>query len=677
MPRCKLMILGEAGVGKTSLLSLLTGETFDPRHNETEGIDTDFVRTSNIYSDTWQKKAMEGNEEYKDVAAKQLAKILPDKEQRVKHQRKRVNAPSHSALQQQFESLVKKYTKQKVSSAPPKPQPTQPKQFHVNSHHQLATHHGHSLRFPPPYTSTPLPPPLSQNILFDRPPAHSHPPSVVTAEVPRTAKIIPTPLPVVTPSIPTHTTRREPMRREPTLPPSQPSHATPADPDVTQTEVMHRAVKLKKLKSSDNKIDLPLKFSSFDFAGQKHYKPMHHCFLTSRSVYVVAFNVRNLLDGQRDTCIQELKFWVNSIVVYTNDDAKIVLVGTHRGPYAGIHDNERLDPLTPGQEEAIHEVMQDNFDKCCYDSRIKWFEVTDRLEVTDRIIAMVENSRRGDDSGADIIRKKLLKLGDQYPGNNDDLPTSYLRLEHKIFEERKQSSLISREDVVGWAREFGIDDPDVALTFFHDIGIIIDPSELFINQFHIIHSIVTGKLPTIFVAKDKSSVLEDVLLLSPQWLADVMKELMQIRRADDKYNAASVRRLHQEGIVDETILKILWEKQLKEKFPLTMILIFLQAYGLIVPVGQQEPQQYYITSQLPTTSKNMKKCTPHCNKVHISFDGFLPPFVLHHLMFKMYSESKKSKECCFLATEGFIESLHNCQWWVCHNNDDVIEVWIR
>ena len=448
MPRCKLMILGEAGVGKTSLLNLLTGEPFDPRHNETEGIDTDFVRTSNICSDIWQKKAMEGDEEYKDIAAKQLAKILPDEEQPVKHQRVKVNVPSHSALKQQFESPVMKYVKQKVSSSPPKPQA---QQFYMNSQHQLPTHHGNSLRSLPPYT----PPPPSQDILLDQSLADF-------------------------------------QRKDTTLPPPQPLCARPTDPDVTQIEVMHRAVKLKKLKSSHNKIDLPLKFSSFDFAGQKHYKPMHHCFITSRSVYVVAFNVRHLLDGQCDKCIQELKFWVNSIVVYTNYNAKIVLVGTHRGPYAGSHDNDRLDPLTPEQEEAIHEVMMHNFDKCCYDSRIKWFEVTIRFEVTYRIIAMVENSCRGDDSGAGIIREKLFKLGDQYPGNNDDLPTSYLRLEHKIFEEQKQSTLISRKDVVRWAREFGIDDPDVAVTFFHDIGMIIDPSKLlsmFLDQFHVKYNI--------------------------------------------------------------------------------------------------------------------------------------------------------------------------------------------
>ena len=180
--------------------------------------------------------------------------------------------------------------------------------------------------------------------------------------------------------------------------------------------------------------------------------------------------------------------------------------------------------------------------------------------------------------------------------------------------------------------------------------------------------------------KETLSELKDTLLLSPQWLADVMKELMQIKRSDDKYDVKSLHRLQQEGIVDEKILSLLWVYQLKgEEETFQLISVFLQAYGLIVPVGQQEPQQYYVPSLLPSTSKKMKKPTADCNKVHISFghdDGFLPPFVLHDFMFKMYSDSQKGKECCFLANESFIEPLCDCQWWVCQG-DDVIEVWIR
>ena len=470
MPRCKLMILGEAGVGKTSLLSLLTDEPFNPMHNETEGVDTDFIRTSNICSNTWKKKAIEGDEDFKNIAAKQLAKSLPDEEQPVKHKKaKKVNVPSHAQLKQQYESLVKKYTKQREPSAPTKPKPKQPNiTVPPVRHLPIPRFPAYPIRHSPP--------------LFYHPPhPNPHPLPVVpllsiTPEATHVPVLVPEPSPVTTPAISKPTPRTKPRKKD-TTPPTQQPPPQATDPSVIEIEAMRLAVKLKKSKFSDGQINIPLKFSSFDFAGQKHYKPMHHCFLTSRAVYVVAFNVRHLLDDQQDKCIQELKFWINSIHIYTDDTAKIVLVGTHRGPYPGNHGNNHLDPLTSQQEKTIHKVMKENFDKECYASQISWFENEKNKGIDDGIIAMVENSLRGDDSGENAIRDKLFKLGDQYPGNNDDLPTSYLRLEQKIFKERKQNTLISRKEVIEWAGEFGIDDPTVALTFFHDIGTIIDPSE--------------------------------------------------------------------------------------------------------------------------------------------------------------------------------------------------------
>ena len=54
-------------------------------------------------------------------------------------------------------------------------------------------------------------------------------------------------------------------------------------------------------------------------------------------------------------------------------------------------------------------------------------------------------------------------------------PLNYLRLEQKILKEQERNTLISRKEVVGWASKFCIDDPAVALIFFHDIDTIINP----------------------------------------------------------------------------------------------------------------------------------------------------------------------------------------------------------
>jgi len=72
------MIVGEAGVGKTNLLNLLTGEKFVAKHEETKGVDIDLVSTSDISAnnETWRKSATEVSEEYRNVAVELVADEL-------------------------------------------------------------------------------------------------------------------------------------------------------------------------------------------------------------------------------------------------------------------------------------------------------------------------------------------------------------------------------------------------------------------------------------------------------------------------------------------------------------------------------------------------------------------------------------------------------------------------
>ena len=463
MPRCKLMILGEAGVGKTSLLSLLTGDEFNPEHNETEGVTTDFVSTTIINTDNWKKKAMEGDKEYKDAAARKLAEILPDpKLPTSKHSKKQFFPQQLSHLKRQFDALKKKYTQQQLQTVQVKPKPTFVAAPRPEIVETLSTFHQPTINLPrptPPMYQQPINQPMNP-VTFSLPQPATAPPQIYDDVHPTHTPVQRNPSTVVS-----HPKEKRPVTSPP---PAEPSQNVPSGPDRTETDVAKQAVKLKK-QNPKNIPGFPLKFSSFDFAGQDHYKPMHHCFISSRAVYVVAFNVRNLLDEhQRDQCIEQLKFWVNSIHVYT--DAKVVLVGTHRGPY-DVPGPKHFNVLTQKEDDYIKDIMKEQFDKICYVQQLQFFDKS--------IVATVENSIRGGDSGADVIREKLSRLGDGHPGNADDLPISYFRLEHQIFKEREQhhGGPVSRVEVESWAKKYGIDDPSVALLFFHDIGTIIDPSE--------------------------------------------------------------------------------------------------------------------------------------------------------------------------------------------------------
>ena len=121
MPRCKLVILGEAGVGKTNLLNLLTGEKFVSTHEETEGVDISLVNTFDIDTKTWKKSAgVGGDDEYRRIAATEIASHLKD----TKSDDKATVSSTPESLQQIFHSILRKY-----------PQPSKPKLFTTTGHH--------------------------------------------------------------------------------------------------------------------------------------------------------------------------------------------------------------------------------------------------------------------------------------------------------------------------------------------------------------------------------------------------------------------------------------------------------------------------------------------------------------------------------------------------------------
>ena len=75
-------------------------------------------------------------------------------------------------------------------------------------------------------------------------------------------------------------------------------------------------------------------FVAYDFAGQKVYQVSHQLFLRDHCIYLVVFR---LTDPPRFS-VEEVLFWVNSILVRDPKSSSILLVGTHADR---LHERER------------------------------------------------------------------------------------------------------------------------------------------------------------------------------------------------------------------------------------------------------------------------------------------------------------------------------------------------
>ena len=467
MPRCKLVILGEAGVGKTNLLNLLTGEKFVPTHERTEGVDISLVETFDIDTKTWKKNSGQGgDDEYRRIAATEVASRLKDTKPVDK-----INVlPTPKALHQKFNSIMRKYAEPTPNPKPSLKSTTSTRHMSSSRSTKHITHTDHvqtpKMQFEPkPSVHVRAHTRVTENNSVNVRQSTSHSRSqddVAVAVAAAAVSLVPSS------SSSTLSSSTQDMNH---VADTQPSGAT--DISVSSSHD-HLNIVIILREASKQKFSEPLifhlKLTSFDFAGQEHYKSMHPCFMTSRAVYIVTFNARDLLTKYQ--CVSDINYWVNSILVHTSADAKVILVGTHRGPYQ--HGTCSFDRLNERDECNIDELLKRHLKNHFVFSFFKG----------DRIMAVVESSieNNEDISGAKVVREKLKILGEGHPGNKDDLPLSYLRLESKIFEERSKrfenkSFLIPHDEVEQWANDFGIEDIKTALDFLHDIGIIVNPSK--------------------------------------------------------------------------------------------------------------------------------------------------------------------------------------------------------
>ena len=244
---------------------------------------------------------------------------------------------------------------------------------------------------------------------------------------------------------------------------------------------------LSKLKDAGGGAENPkLTFTTYDFAGQDLYRPMHHCFITQRSVFVIVFNsqVYNKLRRENDESrYKYISYWFNTVSAYTEvmGDPKlgrkppVFLVGTHRGPYDDGK-GKRFIKLAPDEEKEIREDLEK-----CYQEDDDYDRYIGHLKGSAHDhFYFVESSQEGEESGAPGLRCCLRKKADSLPYMKQEYPVRWLQLEEML----KDQGLVLLADVKEKAKAVGFPFPpsggeckefDLAMKFLHDIGVITYP----------------------------------------------------------------------------------------------------------------------------------------------------------------------------------------------------------
>ena len=517
IPRCNLLILGEEHVGKTSLYRLLVKKSFDKHQQSTRGIDDNEVdivdERSVTMGDDWEEKPKENQEEqisktYIDGMSETLhAELPPEKAKKEVYEPEPVLQENElmnrlKDIRQELEKIregldqVRFLTKRPsqsqavrdehidhVTSQRPKYPPTGAGAVRdAQDRHHTQPHHQESITHRKEHQDRPKPRDSTQRVIEDNKNSPIQPLSSESEEV--------------------NVSTTELLLEEP-----KQEVATPGI-SRRESQSISKKLKAKKQKANDQpKEPTQLELKALDFAGQKQYRPMHHCFITRRAMYLVVFNLQKMIeyiekeesipsdamtssDAIPFSPIEQLRYWLYSIHAHVfppkgDNTRRVCLVGTHRSPPEGRHISD--DEIKKINERLTCEFEDD--DRCTNQFH---YMGSSKPKL---IFAFVENSIDGKEyndrvkSGAVDLQKELKLVSSRLKFLNDDHPLIWLRFEQGLIKMRdnlkkKQLPLfVTVDEVLKLANSHGVDDAEsqeLALKFFHDTNKLVYLSKLFI-----------------------------------------------------------------------------------------------------------------------------------------------------------------------------------------------------
>ena len=457
-----MLILGEPGTGKTSLLRLLTGEGFIAEHISTEGIDTSLVQTKTLGITEKQTLATLKEDDqlsqFDDVAGAEISERIKEVNSD-NAESARLPLRSYKSEDEMIEEVQKLLNSPPVQQLQAAPQQSHPRQRKIVSGTFPVSR---KLVAQPHASPAPKQPRKRQ--------------AAVGSFQTQPREKVPRPI-----HQPRHHSRRiEEQMPESSSPPSPPP--SPPKPLGSRRLSENVGTRLKGHKRTEPE----LRLVTWDFAGQPLYHPMHHCFITYRAMYIVAFRLNEIVSGEhKEKVCKEIAFWLNTIHAHINRDETtpdsippIFLVGTHK------------DTPTETDQQTLESIDQELKEHFCEGEVAKRWEEHIRFDDNGKVFAAVENSKDRQDqrkeSGVELLQRRLLEAMKRLRFIREKRPIRWLKFEEEVFAMRRavhgRPVLTKRAELRERAKglKFRIEKDeefDLMLQFFHDLGTVVNPSK--------------------------------------------------------------------------------------------------------------------------------------------------------------------------------------------------------
>ena len=247
-------------------------------------------------------------------------------------------------------------------------------------------------------------------------------------------------------------------------------------------------------------------------------------------------------------------------------------------------------------------------------------------------IFVVDNTKSGGEEECVEVRRlreEVPAVAKELELTKEEIPVTWLRYENKLRKKRDKWLTLEEAKWVAFEDcEIKKDDEFSALlTFLHDKGIVIHFSD--------------------------SPELERIVILDPQWLVDVLKNVITVRRF--KHTEHPVKdlwiQLEETGILDEKLIDHAWRDLLDNQESHKSLIAIMERLSLISPwPSSKDSKQYLVPSMLmspPTDDVLQLLDSVNVPSLFVTFaSGRVPPglfsrLILHFLQW--CGEEWKSK----------------------------------
>ena len=579
--RVPVMIIGQARTGKTSLKRSLKGELFNPDEGSTEGIETD-PSYFKVTTDVWRTGQKSEDTESETT-------FLLD----------------HQVAQKIVESLRKGDRSGDPSTSGVKPSINDSKVVEQTEANSLPTDRSEEI------SSSGVEPSLQDSKVVEKAKPYSLRTdlrssrtelSLHASNVPEKAQ--------------TSSSRTEQSGSVPSLQDSKDHLSVPELPENVAALVQNLLERSQEFEDEDNIYSI-----IWDFGGQSVYYATHPIFLTKQAIYILACDLSRDPD-QKAKAPTKKGMYENKLDTHCKKTNRDYLDFWMTSVYSLV------SPSTNRQETLSPEVLPAVFLACThadkpYKKRANPKELAKKIFATlkEKIYGdllkeefVVDNTKSGsNDECQDVknLRETVLFVAKELPQIKKAIPLKWLKYEKVL---RLLSEKGYRWIPIEHARqiasdECGIDDDEqfrTLLNFLHDQRILIHFSE--------------------------TANLEKMVILSPQWLIDIFKEVITVKRS--KQTDETVTRLWRDfeetGILDETLLNHAWRPLSDNRETCETLIAIMKKFSLLCAwPSDGTTQKYLVPSMLmspPTDDVRKHLDCVRTPSLFVAFElGRVPP----------------------------------------------------